>query len=827
MTPPTRTLRALCALALALALGAAARAQPPVVAVPRLTHPGAGQVIYFVLTDRFCNGSTANDTGGIQGGPEATGFDPTRIRFYHGGDLAGLTAKLDYIKGLGATAIWITPPFRNQVVHRNAAGYHGYWILDFTAIDPHLGTQAQFRQFVEQAHARGIRVYLDIVVNHTADIIHYRDGSTKYISIAEAPYRDASGRPFDSRALAYNGVNSPDAFPTLSAERSFAHVPVIAPANAHAKTPDWLNDVTLYHNRGNSTFKGESSLDGDFGGLDDVFTENPRVVRGFIDVYAGWIERYGIDGFRIDTVKHVNIEFWQAFAPAIRERARRAGRPAFVQFGEAANGDGNVALMSYFSTTGGLDGMLDFGFQKAARDFVSRGGTAAQLAQFFATDAMYTDHDSNVQTLTTFISNHDDGRFGFFLRKDNPSIGADLMARKIMLAYDLLLTSRGQPALYYGDEQGMVGTGWDAGSREDMFASRSPEYARQALLGTTRTGADDKFDTRHPFYRALAALCALRTSSPGLSTGATITRASASPNLFAFSRIERAERVEYLVALNNSEARAAGSALATCQPAGALFTRVFDSLDPGPAAGKPLEAGAGGTVSVSLEPMQCVVWKAQAPLAPPASAPSVALATPLPGATLSFTADSVDGHEIPVRQEIRAEVSGGDGFAEVTFALARASRPGQYELLGTADAPPYRVFWRPPADLAPGEKLAFIATVDDLRGHRASAQATGIRVAPSGLSFGIRGASVPTLVRQPDASVEVREGSALELSVLAAGTGPLDYAWLHDGSRVAGAAGAVLRIGRAAAADAGGYVALVHGPEGTAISREAVVRVER
>ena len=131
--------------------------------VPRFTHPGAGHVFYFVLTDRFENGSTANDSGGIPGGPDVSGFDPTRISHYHGGDFVGLTSKLDYIKGLGATAIWITPPFRNKPMQMGTAGYHGYWILDFTSIDPHLGTEAEFGEFVAQAHRRGMRVYLDIV----------------------------------------------------------------------------------------------------------------------------------------------------------------------------------------------------------------------------------------------------------------------------------------------------------------------------------------------------------------------------------------------------------------------------------------------------------------------------------------------------------------------------------------------------------------------------------------------------------------------------------------------------------------------------------------
>ena len=347
--------------------------------MPRFTHPGAGQVFYFVLTDRFANGSTANDDGGIAGGPEVSGFDPSRIGYYHGGDLAGLTARLDYIKGLGATTVWVTPPFVNKPMQLGSAGYHGYWILDFLHVDPHLGTDAEFKEFVAQAHARGLKVCLDIVINHTADVIKYEGGRTDYIPRNQAPYRDAQGRAFDLGAVAYNGLGSPAAFPVLSAARSFAYVPVVPPDEARAKNPAWLNDPVYYHNRGNSLFKDESALDGDFVGLDDVMTENPAVVRGFIDLYQHWIDDFGVDGSRIDTVRHVNREFWQAFAPALREHARLAGKPGFIQFGEVANGTGDVGLLSEFSTTAPLDATLDFGFMGAALAYVSEGKNAEVL----------------------------------------------------------------------------------------------------------------------------------------------------------------------------------------------------------------------------------------------------------------------------------------------------------------------------------------------------------------------------------------------------------------------------------------------------------------
>jgi len=284
-------------------------------------------------------------------------------------------------------------------------------------------------------------------------------------------------------------------------------------------------------------------MHGDFAGLDDLFTESPTVVRGFIEIYGKWIERFGIDGYRIDTVKHVNLEFWEAFAPAIRAKARELGHPDFFQFGEVADHTGDTALVSEFTTTGNLDGTLDFGFYDAAREFVSRGNAASGLNKLFENDSWYLGPACSAQGETTFVSNHDDGRFGLFLKQDNPKADSRTMCDLFLLGQELLLTVRGQPAVYYGDEQGMAGTGNDMGAREDMFPSQSPKFRNLPLLGTTKTGADDKFDTGHPFYRTIRTLANLREANPALSRGAMLVRGTSDPHVFAFSRIERSERV--------------------------------------------------------------------------------------------------------------------------------------------------------------------------------------------------------------------------------------------------------------------------------------------
>jgi len=828
MAHPARLPFALLHLFVATALAAPAGTAPTTtVALPRFTHPGAGQTLYFALTDRFANGSTANDLGGGTGGPMDHGFDPTRISHFHGGDFAGMTARLDYLKELGITAVWVTPPFKNKPVQKGTAGYHGYWILDFLQIDPHLGSNAEFQEFVRQAHARGMRVIMDIIVNHTADVIELQ-GDHAYRDTTTAPYRDAAGSPFDPRKFAYNGLNDASTFPALAAATSFAYTPTVPAAEATAKNPAWLNDVTLYHNRGNTSFTGESSTHGDFVGLDDTFTEHPRVVQGFVDIFAHWIESTRVDGFRIDTARHVNTEFWQAFIPAIRAKARELGRPDFIQFGEVYNDAGDPAVLAEFSTsTMSIDTTIDFGFFAAARRFVSQGGTAAALADFFARDDFYTDHDSNVHSTTTFLGNHDAGRFAYFLQQDNPGAPPDQLAALAGLGHGLLFLARGQPVLYYGDEQGMIGRGGnDMQARESLFPAQAPDFRNATLLGTTRTGADDKFDPQHPFYRLFARLGALRAAHPALRTGAMLQRATNEPALFAFSRLDRGERVEYLVALNSSRTTALHARVPTAQPAGATLARLFDSRTPDRPGAEPLTADADGFVPVALEPLHFAVWRAAAPLPAPASAPRIALVTPAEGATLTFGTREVDGLVFPSRREIRAEVSGGDGLAEVTFVLQRASRPDQYEWLGTDDAAPYRVFWNPPADLAPGETLTFIATVDDLRGHRTAARVGGLAVSAKDVAFGMRGATVPRLGKTPPARVTVAAGQPLRLEFDATGTGPLEYQWLRDEVEIHGAIGRIFHAPRATAADAGTYRLLVRNRAGTTVSMPTTVMVD-
>ena len=661
---------------------------------------------YFVMPDRFFNGKPGNDNGGLEGGPLETGLDPTHKGFYHGGDLAGLIKKLDYIKSLGTTAIWMTPSFKNRPVQGLgtefvSAGYHGYWITDFTRIDPHLGSNRDLRRLVEGAHARGMKLYFDIITNHTADVIAYEEGVYDYVPKSQEPYRDAEGNVFDDRD--YAGTED---FPPLDPAVSFPYTPVFPNEDdATVKKPGWLNNRIYYHNRGNTTFVGEDSLYGDFFGLDDLFTEHPRVVNGMIDIYNTWIGDYGIDGFRIDTAKHVNNEFWQEFSPAILRHAHRAGVKNFFAFGEVF--DSNPEYLSTFPTEAKFQAVLDFGFQSQARDFAGKSVPTYALADFFAKDDLYTDHNSNAYQLPTFLGNHDMGRIAHFIAEDNPDATEAEILKRDRLAHKLMYFSRGNPVIYYGDEQGFNGDGGDQDAREDMFPSRVATYNDNNLIGTDETTAENNFDRDHPLFRTISRLAAVTKRYPALRNGAQQHRvASEGAGVYAFSRIDARKQIEYVVALNNSES----DKLATIPTFSADMP--FERVWPRRGAARQSESDKG--LSLRVPALSAVVYKAGKRLASRAAAPEVIVGAPAEGA------------EVRERVEVAAEVS-GDGFNQVSFAV-KVDDAEEWRYLGTDDNRPYRVFYDV-SDLEPGTRLTFKSVVLDSSGNTSSDTGTAV-VAP-------------------------------------------------------------------------------------------------
>jgi glycosidase len=523
------------------------------------------EVIYFLLPDRFENGDPANDRGGLEGGPLQHGFDPTHKGFYLGGDLKGLVSRLDYIQGLGATAIWLGPIYKNKPVQgapgQESAGYHGYWITDFTRVDPHFGSDADMRALVAAVHARGMKLYLDIITNHTADVIAFKEcpnSTCPYRPVADYPYSRRGGTGGEPINEGFAGHLPPhqtaENFARLT-RPDYAYTPVIPEAERGIKVPVWLNDPIWYHNRGNTTFSGESSDQGDFVGLDDLMTENPRVVDGFIDIFGGWIDRYGVDGFRVDTAKHVNDEFWQRFAPAMLQRARARGIPNFHIFGEVfVEQPTDTPLLARYTRVAGLPTVLDFAFAAAVRETVAGDAPTQVLARLFADDVLYEGGAATALRSPTFVSNHDFGRFAHLVFRKRPQASREEALARVRLAHAMLLTLRGVPTVYSGDEQGFVGLGNDQSARAPLFASRVAEYNGQALLGTDRSHAQENFDMAHPLYRLTAELSALRKAHAALRRGAQVTRryTEDGPGLFAVSRFDPADGREYLIAFNTA-----------------------------------------------------------------------------------------------------------------------------------------------------------------------------------------------------------------------------------------------------------------------------------
>ncbi|WP_409019019.1 alpha-amylase family glycosyl hydrolase [Brevundimonas vesicularis] len=569
-------------------------------------RPPQDEVIYFLLPDRFANGDTSNDHGGYAPDRLVSGFDAANPEFYHGGDLAGIIDRLDYLQSLGATAVWMAPIFKNKPVQPTAgrpmAGFHGYWITDFTRPDPHFGEPETMKALVAAAHARGIKVYLDIVTNHTADVIQYREcpkNDCAYRSVADYPYTRQGGVDGAPINEGFRGDGSAADFARLT-NPNWAYTPYVPAGEETVKVPAWLNDPIYYHNRGDSTFRNESSTHGDFAGLDDLFTENPRVVEGMIEIFGGWIDEYGIDGFRIDTAKHVNPEFWQAFVPAILERAKARGIPNFHIFGEVYDHD--PAGLARHTRIDKLPAVLDFAFQSVATDVATGAKAPHDLALMFAADALYEGGAQAALQLPTFLGNHDMGRIGGFIHKAHPQADdAELLARS-KLAHALMMFSRGVPTLYYGDEQGFAGEGGYGGGRQDMWDSQVEAYRNEPRLGGHRPA----YDQQAPLYQAIAEMARLRAGDANLRRGLQTVRAAAEePGLFAFTRAIAEQPGETLVVFNTG-----------AKPLNANIQVDIDSVRWSTTRGDcPATSIAPGTVRVSLAPFEYMICKSEGPSA--------------------------------------------------------------------------------------------------------------------------------------------------------------------------------------------------------------------
>ena len=464
-------------------------------------------LIYFVFPDRYLNGDTSND--------KFPGYDPSHTAFFHGGDLKGLTGTcmpgdngLARIKKLGFTAVWVTPLVVQQKPTSGGAGYHGYWGVDFLNVDPHLGTKADLIAFSECAKKLNLKLILDVVTNHTGDVIRY-EGKTAFI-------------PTDATS---------------------------------EKNPQWLNDLSNFHNVGdisNCWGDGPCSQLGDFYGLDDVATEKPLVYDGWAQVYGQWIKDYGFVGFRVDTARHVDDEFFKNWSPQINAQAASVGINNFTTFGEVWDVN-PINLMNYVRRNK-IQTVLDFPFQRTSIEFASGYSDATTLENLFNYDDLYTSPTSNASNLVTFLGNHDMGRAGKIIESKRINPASELLPRTL-LGHALLYLTRGIPSVYYGDEVGMIGTGSgsDQLARQDMFSTQVNIWKTEKRIGSSPIGTGNSFTItdKHPIAVYLKTLASLRAANPGLANGSMKIR-TVKDSLFVISKKDSIENREYLVAFNNS-----------------------------------------------------------------------------------------------------------------------------------------------------------------------------------------------------------------------------------------------------------------------------------
>ncbi|MGE7611702.1 pullulanase [Paenibacillus sp. NPDC101420] len=337
--------------------------------------------IYFALTDRFKDGDPTNNEN----------VDKDQLEAYHGGDFRGMIDNLDYLQELGINTLWITPIVDNIDFNKGDGfkqyGYHGYWAKDFTKLDEHLGDMETFKELIEKAHDKGIKIMVDVVLNHTG-----------------------------------YGLKAEDKEPTITAEDKARFEGMLRTDGISADT---------------------DPIKGELAGLPDFKTEDPAVREKIIAWQTGWLDNARtergdtIDYFRVDTVKHVEDTTWKAFKNALTSID-----PNFKMTGEYFGGtiDSNGGMLE----TGQMDGLLDFGFNDAAKDFTD--GKVNSVDSYLQERELKID---NTKMMAQFLSSHDED--GFLSNYVDGDKG------KLKIAAALQITAKGQPVIYYGEELGKSG----------------------------------------------------------------------------------------------------------------------------------------------------------------------------------------------------------------------------------------------------------------------------------------------------------------------------------------------------------------------------------
>ena len=532
------------------------------------------EIIYQVMIDRFEDGDVNNNFN----------VDYRREASYHGGDWQGLIDRLDYIEDLGVTALWISPVVKNVEEDAGFASYHGYWTQSFIDVNPHFGTLAKLQDLVRACHARDIKVILDVVTNHVGQLFFYdinRNGNPDDVIYGSGGPPPGSRNPdqpghlrratewdpdYDSRGVqGFTSLGENGLAPIVWIEQP--EINRVPPEPPEFHNSSWYNRrgrVTVWQDNNRPlTFKymREQEMLGDFpGGLKDLNTQREDVRRALTKVFQHWIRVADFDGFRIDTLKHQETEFFQEFARDIRSYARSLGKRNFFMFGEAF--DGKDALLGSYTQGESVDSVFyfsakyqvfnevfgsdnhepqvqDWGWRK---EIVNRTSKARELFdQRNQLDDRVIDDEGNVtefedddieapryantpktngpvdddgnplvtqQLLVNFMDNHDVPRF----------LDRFPELEKLHNALVYQLTFDGVPCIYYGTEQEFSG-GPDPSNREDMWHSN--------------------FDTTGETYKHVQKLIRIRRDHAALRRGHVVFRCTREegPGLMAFERV--------------------------------------------------------------------------------------------------------------------------------------------------------------------------------------------------------------------------------------------------------------------------------------------------
>ncbi|MGE5532099.1 MAG: alpha-amylase family glycosyl hydrolase [Bacteroidota bacterium] len=444
------------------------------------------QFIYFLLIDRFNNGSL-----------DTPPYDPataTRDRSNdydfgtrpQGGNLRGITHRLDYIKNLGTTAIWISPVLKYRA--DNPHDYHGYAPQNFLEIDPHFGTLRDLQELVRQAHARDMVVIVDIVINHTGDVWQYA-GNQGYAFNAGGPWDFGHwNKVSDGEGLGEDDAIWPVEF----------------------QNPDWFKRRGAIDN----WYDPYQATNGDFMSLKTLDHGREDVVSALIDVYKYWMAVADFDAYRIDAVKHIEDTSVAIFCNAIREYALSIGKENFFIFGEIVGGDDVIDRYLGRKLVGGpteglksLDACLDFPQYFILED-VLKGmmHPNALIERFERLSTSYHDHGESSYYFVSFVDNHDQ-----MARPFRRFLNNDPYQDQAVLAIGYLLTAKGIPCIYYGTEQG-----FDGGGESDCFIRECMFGGQWGAFGTTGCHF---FDEQHPIYRAIKRIADIRAAEPTLKFG--------------------------------------------------------------------------------------------------------------------------------------------------------------------------------------------------------------------------------------------------------------------------------------------------------------------